>query len=208
MPLGGDTPVKRRAGKRDEDVALRRRSILDAAVLCFGEHGYHGTSLRDVASRAQVSLGGLVHHYPEKAALLEAVLDRRDERRADVYAWDVVDGLTFLRNVLAVAEDDLTDRAQVAMNAVLTAEASAADHPAHEYIARRYRKLRSGIERALQDLAERGLLRDPSVPVGVQASRLLAASDGSLLQWLHEPGAVDHVAALRAHIDSYLTTAL
>ncbi|WP_432492094.1 hypothetical protein [Kineococcus auxinigenes] len=75
------------------------------------------------------------------------------------------------------------------MNAVLTAEASAADHPDHEYIARRHRKLRSGIERALQDLAERGLLRAPSVAVGVQASRLLAFEhDGNDLE-----GASEHV---------------
>ncbi|WP_254878860.1 TetR/AcrR family transcriptional regulator [Streptomyces sp. NA04227] len=48
--------------------------ILDAALDCFVEHGYHGTTIRTVASRAGLSVPGLYHHYASKQALLVAIV--------------------------------------------------------------------------------------------------------------------------------------
>lgn len=48
--------------------------ILRAALDCFAAQGYHGTSIRQIASRAELSVPGLYHHYPSKQALLVAVL--------------------------------------------------------------------------------------------------------------------------------------
>ena len=47
--------------------------ILAAALQCFMEHGYHGTTIRQVAARAGLSVPGLYHHYPSKHALLVAI---------------------------------------------------------------------------------------------------------------------------------------
>ena len=44
--------------------------ILQAALGCFMEAGYHGTSIRTVASRAGLSVPGVYHHYRSKQALL------------------------------------------------------------------------------------------------------------------------------------------
>ena len=49
--------------------------ILDAALTCFVEHGYHGTTIRTVAASANLSVPGLYHHYPSKQALLVAIVD-------------------------------------------------------------------------------------------------------------------------------------
>lgn len=49
--------------------------ILDAALSCFMEHGYHGTTIRTVAARAGLSVPGLYHHYASKQALLVAITD-------------------------------------------------------------------------------------------------------------------------------------
>jgi AcrR family transcriptional regulator len=43
---------------------------LAAALDAFAERGYDGTSIREVASRAGLSVPGLYHHYPSKQALL------------------------------------------------------------------------------------------------------------------------------------------
>ncbi|GED96084.1 TetR/AcrR family transcriptional regulator [Gordonia crocea] len=48
---------------------------LEAALLCFAEHGYHGTSVREIAARAKLSVPGLYHHYPSKQSLLQGLLD-------------------------------------------------------------------------------------------------------------------------------------
>lgn len=53
--------------------------ILDAALDCFVEHGYHGTTIRTVASRAGLSVPGLYHHYPSKQALLVSIVRRAME---------------------------------------------------------------------------------------------------------------------------------
>jgi AcrR family transcriptional regulator len=48
---------------------------LAAALGAFAEHGYHGTSVRDIAARAQLSVPGLYHHYPSKQSLLQGLLE-------------------------------------------------------------------------------------------------------------------------------------
>lgn len=49
---------------------------LAAALDTFAEHGYHGTSVREIASRANLSVPGLYHHYPSKQSLLQGLLER------------------------------------------------------------------------------------------------------------------------------------
>lgn len=67
---------------------------LAGALSCFLDHGYHGTTIRRVAERANLSVPGLYHHYPSKQALLaglvmtvmEELLDhtaRADEEAGD-----------------------------------------------------------------------------------------------------------------------------
>lgn len=53
-------------------------SLLEAAYRTFSENGFHGSSLRDVTRRCDTSLTTLLHHYPHKADLLIAVLNKRD----------------------------------------------------------------------------------------------------------------------------------
>ena len=56
--------------KRDKALAARRRKILEAAVMCFLENGYHQTGVRDIAAKAGVSLGNLYNHFPGKHDVL------------------------------------------------------------------------------------------------------------------------------------------
>src|SRR5688500_13054568 len=45
-------------------------SILDAALQAFYEHGYHGTTTRDLARRSGFSVPGVYHYYPSKQDIL------------------------------------------------------------------------------------------------------------------------------------------
>lgn len=64
------------------DPGLSRRGattaerILDAAEALFAEHGYAGTSLRDVAEGAGLRTPSLYNHFAGKDALYAAVLER------------------------------------------------------------------------------------------------------------------------------------
>ncbi|MDT3438905.1 TetR/AcrR family transcriptional regulator [Pseudofrankia sp. BMG5.37] len=52
-----------------------RGRILDAAVSLFGEHGYAGTSVRDIAERLGLTKAALYYHFPSKETILDALLD-------------------------------------------------------------------------------------------------------------------------------------
>lgn len=65
---------------REKATAKRRNQILEAAVMCFLENGYHQTGVRDIAARAGVSLGNLYNHFRGKHDVLVeiAMFERRD----------------------------------------------------------------------------------------------------------------------------------
>ncbi|NVO57785.1 TetR/AcrR family transcriptional regulator [Rhodobacteraceae bacterium B1Z28] len=71
---------KKPATNRDKATAKRRNQILEAAVICFLERGYHQTGVRDIATRAGVSLGNLYNHFPGKHDVLVeiAMLERQE----------------------------------------------------------------------------------------------------------------------------------
>ncbi|MFD3701862.1 TetR/AcrR family transcriptional regulator [Nocardia sp. NPDC058658] len=54
-----------------------RRILLDAAFDALVEFGFRGTTTSEVAHRAGVSLGALLHHFPTKAELLTADMRTR-----------------------------------------------------------------------------------------------------------------------------------
>ena len=54
-----------------------REKLLDCAEALFGSHGLEGVSLRTINTKAGLSPAALHYHFGSKAALLEALLDRR-----------------------------------------------------------------------------------------------------------------------------------
>jgi AcrR family transcriptional regulator len=56
---------------------ITRTRILDAAEELFMQHGFEGTSMRQLTSRAAVNLAAVNYHFGSKDALIEAVFRRR-----------------------------------------------------------------------------------------------------------------------------------
>lgn len=54
-----------------------RQVILDAACALFLEHGYHGTSMRQIAGRAGLALGGIYNHFSGKEDIFRILLFER-----------------------------------------------------------------------------------------------------------------------------------
>jgi AcrR family transcriptional regulator len=61
-----------------EDVITKggqtRQAIIEAAHALFIEQGYHGTSMRQIARRAGLVVGGLYNHFGSKEEIYSQVL--------------------------------------------------------------------------------------------------------------------------------------
>jgi len=69
---GGDQPT---AGGWRTSPPVQLSPILSAALDAFNEHGYHGTTVRDIAKRVGVTVPALYYHHENKEAILFALLD-------------------------------------------------------------------------------------------------------------------------------------
>ncbi len=62
-------------------VAVER--VLEAALDLFSRQGYGATSMRQIAETAGVSVGNIYHHFPDKEAIFQRLLDRYFEYLLD-----------------------------------------------------------------------------------------------------------------------------
>ena len=51
-----------------------RLAIEDAALALFMEQGYHATSMRQIAERADLALGGIYNHFASKEDIFAAII--------------------------------------------------------------------------------------------------------------------------------------
>ncbi|GAA2626848.1 TetR/AcrR family transcriptional regulator [Paractinoplanes durhamensis] len=182
----------------------KRRDILDQATALFGEAGYRGTSLREIAARCDISHPGLLHHFPTKESLLLAVLELRDEVDQERITAGNPRGAAVLRRLVDLVALNASRRGIVELFTVLSAEATAADHPAHSFFVDRYRALVRGLETAYAEALCAGDLR-PGVDPAAAARELVALMDGLQLQWLLDDTSVDMAATIDAHLRTQLT---
>ena len=83
---------------RDPASLTSEERILLSALTCFVEKGYHGTTIRAIAARAEMSVPGLYHHFASKSIILERLVDGVMD---DLYQ-DTIEALT------AAGSDELT----------------------------------------------------------------------------------------------------
>lgn len=94
-----------------EKYEAKRRQILDAAVVCFAQSGFHKTTTAEICAKAGMSPGNLFHYFKNKNAIIEAIVDADRRETAERYekasqAEDLFEELFKLmeRNLAMVAE--------------------------------------------------------------------------------------------------------
>ncbi|MDN4478406.1 TetR/AcrR family transcriptional regulator [Demequina sp. SYSU T00039] len=194
--MGGHELSARGAGTR----AL----ILDAAVDAFAESGYAAASVREIAARCGLTHPALLYHFPTKAALLMAVLERRDSVGAPGGGMDALHGEDLLAHLVETAARNAAAPGIVELFATLAGEATAPSHPAHDFFVARYASLLGMVERAYRELAEDGRLT-PGVDPADAARRLVAVMDGLQVQWLLDRS-VDMAAGVAAQVSAHIVT--
>ncbi|HWJ64466.1 MAG TPA: TetR/AcrR family transcriptional regulator [Acidimicrobiales bacterium] len=174
----------------------QRDEIIEAALAHFGQHGYHGASMREIARNVGLSQAGLLHHFRTKADLLIAVLESRDNltsamaRAAAAQAEDPLAGL------IAVVEDNAARRGLVQMFVVVSAEATDDTHPAHDYFRQRAQQVIGWTRAGLRQAADQGMVR-ADLDLDLAARQCQALMYGLQVQWLFDP-TTDMVALFEA----------
>src|SRR5687767_13490190 len=107
--------------------SARRHDILTAAVDVFSSSGFHKGSLRDVAERVGLSQAGVLHHFPSKSHLVEAVLEWRDNKSRE-RVGEPDGGVNLLRAMVDLVEYNQRETPElVELFATLSAEATSPD---------------------------------------------------------------------------------
>jgi TetR/AcrR family transcriptional regulator, repressor for uid operon len=156
----------------------RRREILAAAQACFREKGFHGTSIAEICSAAQISAGGLYRYFASKEDIIAAMAE--DERElVSGMLHEVARSEDFFSAIESLFERFSTafcDRSHVALAAELLAEA--ARNPSFAAIARQTEMaMVSDIESMVRAGQASGQV-DPTLDAAEAATMLLAAADG------------------------------
>jgi AcrR family transcriptional regulator len=75
-----DRRLQPRRKPRQVRAELTRQRILTAAAHVFAEHGYAAGTTNRIAERARISIGSLYQYFPNKDAILAALLVRHLDR--------------------------------------------------------------------------------------------------------------------------------
>jgi AcrR family transcriptional regulator len=180
--------ARTRTSERERDETRAR--ILAEAYGVFADRGYRGSSIDAVARAAGLSRQGVLHHFASKQALLLALLDERDQELGNMPEPGRESAERMLGTARATISAILAQRQLVALAHALGAEAAGEDHPAHDWLTRRYDRLRAALSDAFRVSFELGELA-PRVDPDALAALILAATEGLEAQWLAQPDAVD-----------------
>ena len=101
------SPKKKDSPTKGETTRL---AVEDAAVELFMEQGYHATSMRQIAERAGLALGGIYNHFTSKEEIFEAIIIDKHPYKKVLPAVLEAQGETveaFLRNAAQVSMAEL-----------------------------------------------------------------------------------------------------
>lgn len=194
----GATPTNGRGTNARGDES--RAAIINAAKSLFASQGFRGTSVASVAEQAGLSQPGLLHHFPSKVALLLAVLENRDAEDGKVSSAQLPRrGIGILPALENLVEYNQSSPEIVRLFSVLLGEGLADTHPAHDYMVKRYQRIRARILRNLRQAEELGEIQ-AGYDLEAVAAVIVAVMDGLQFQWLLDPD-IDMVRAFATFRD-------
>jgi AcrR family transcriptional regulator len=87
--------------------------VLDAALACFSENGFHQTGMADIVARSGMSHGAVYGYFASKDDIIEALADDRHQSEAllNAIAQKAEDPVEALRALIRAYAEALTDPA-------------------------------------------------------------------------------------------------
>ncbi|MDR1824698.1 MAG: TetR/AcrR family transcriptional regulator [Bifidobacteriaceae bacterium] len=185
--------------------AQTRATIVKAAFEVFAQAGYQAGSIRQVAEKVGLSEAGVLHHFPSKTALLQAVLAYRDDQSYREFPLQfTADPRQTLQGFVRLISYNTSVPGIVELFCRLSAEATVPSHPAHQYFKDRYAQIRVTSIAIFNVIAERGQLVPPNTPESAAAG-VVAMMDGLQVQWLLDRTSVDMAVEVHRYLSSLVT---
>jgi AcrR family transcriptional regulator len=105
-PTGDErrAPTRYASSLRDEQKALTRRRLLDAAEAVFARRGYHGASVEEIAREAGATTGALYSNFASKEDLFLGLFERIAAADVVEYAQVFSDGTNVEAEVRGIAD--------------------------------------------------------------------------------------------------------
>jgi AcrR family transcriptional regulator len=164
-----------------------RTRIIQEATRLFGQAGYRGTRLADIARAVNMTEPGVLHHFGSKENLLISVLQERDRIDEENYAHTVGrEEFEILAALRSLVEHNETVPGLVQLFTLLVAESIPSGHPSHDYFISRYQSSRVVLAEEIRKAQQKGSLRNDLQPE-MLAAMLFAMMDGLQIQWLLQP---------------------
>ena len=177
---------------------LQRDKILRSALEYFGQYGYWGSTMRDIARHVGLSQAGLLHHFGTKTELLTAVLEERDLDTSEHTRASEFHGASQLDGIAGIVATNVTQPNIVRLFATLSAEATSEVHPSHVYFRDRYVRVTKTIADRLREAARTKEIA-PLTDYESAARITLAVMYGLQVQWLLDP-TLDMLALFTEHL--------
>jgi AcrR family transcriptional regulator len=180
-----------------------KSAILDAAVDNFQRLGYHGTSVRDIARDANITVASIYHHFPSKQHILQDIMVRALSDVISVTRYALISaGPSPQDQLTAVVRAWIlfhTDRRAEAM--IGASEIRSLDDKGHALVI----ALRDQQERMFRDVVDRGVAEGAfTTPYPLEAVRAIINMGYSIASWYRPEGRV----APRAFAERYAVLAL
>lgn len=176
----------------------KRRQIVEAATVVFGQFGYHGGSLRTIAEMVGTTPATLVSYFTSKELLLVAVLENWSEVSSQAEGEH---GLSCFRANIPLMGYHLEHPGLIQLFLTMSTEATQPDHPARPFILQRQELTRRVMTAELQRAIDDGdvLPMTPEV-LDWEVRLMVGVLDGVELAWITDP-TVDLQGIVRYHVD-------
>lgn len=173
--------------KLTEKQQRKRRQILDAAIHCFIEKGFHSTSTAEICKAAGMSPGNLFHYYPTKYAIIEAIaeLDENDHKAILSIGDEPGCAADIIEKMISALIMLYSEPGYTRLSLEIITEASRNPALNTAFIANEQR-----LHAKFCDVLKRGITAgeiDPQLNASQTASWLLVTADGTLGRELMEP---------------------
>ncbi len=139
--------------KNESQSAEARLKIVKAAVELFSRHGYHGTTIAELAQAIGRTSGAIFHYFPSKEAILEAVvawLARGFKAYSDVADQAQTGSYLVVEAVMELMQDHYrrSPEATICLAALAT-EFAGSNHPIEKRLKETYELFMDSFARSL-----------------------------------------------------------